>query len=44
MYACKYHIALNYDPDSYFFPTIFTQATKQDRRLLVEDSCAINNL
>ena len=44
MYVCMYCIALNYDPDIYFFPIIFTQATKQDRCLLVEDSHTINNL
>ena len=27
-----------------FFPAIFNQATKQDKRLLVEDSHAVYNL
>ena len=44
MYANNYCIALNYGPDVYFFPAIFNQATKQDRCLLVEDSCAVYNL
>ena len=30
-FSCVYRIALNYGPAIYFFPAIFTQATKQDR-------------
>ena len=39
--AADYCIALNYGMDVYFFPVIFNQATKWDRCLLVEDSCAV---
>ena len=39
-----YHIASNYGPDVYFFPAIFNQATKQDRRLLWEETRAVYNL
>ena len=41
---CTYRIASNYGPDVYFFPAIFNQATKQDRRLLSEETCAVYNL
>ena len=39
-----YCIALNYGPGIYFFPTIFNQTTKQDRRLFLEETCAVYNL
>ena len=39
-----YRIALNYGPGIYFFPLIFNQATKQDRRLLSEETRAVYNL
>ena len=42
--AQTYHISLNNGPGVYFFPAIFTQATKQGRCLLVEDSHAVYNL
>ena len=39
-----YSIASNYGPGVYFFPTIFNQTTKQDRRLLSEETRAVYNL
>ena len=36
----KYHIALNYSSDVYFFPVIFNQATERDKRLLLEETHA----
>ena len=40
----KYCIASNYGPGVYFFPAILNQATKQDRWLLSEETCAVYNL
>ena len=39
-----YCIASNYGPGVYFFPAIFNQTTKQDRRLLLEETRAVYNL
>ena len=39
-----YRIASNYGPGVYFYPVIFNQATKQDRHLLSEETCAVYNL
>ena len=39
-----YCIALNYSLGIDFFPAIFNQTTKQDRRLLLEETCAVYNL
>ena len=39
-----YHIASNYGPGVYFFPAIFNQAIKQERRLLSDETCAVYNL
>ena len=39
-----YRIASNYGPGVYFFPAIFNQATKWDRRLLSEETHAVYNL
>ena len=51
MYVCiyvylvhNYRIASNYGPSIYFFPAIFNQATKRDRRLLSEEAHAVYNL
>ena len=43
-YHIYYRIALNCGPGIYFFPVIFTPATKWDRCLLVEDSHMVYNL
>ena len=37
-------IALNYGPDVYFFPAIFNQATKQNKWLVLEETCAVYNI
>ena len=42
--VCMYRIASNYGPGVYFFPAIFNQATKRDRRLLSEETRAVYNL
>ena len=39
-----YHIASNYGQGIYFFPVIFNQPTKQDRKLLSEEICTVYNL
>ena len=40
----SYRIALNYGPSVYFFPVIFNQATKRDKRLLSGETHAVYNL
>ena len=44
MYVYIYRIASSYGPGIYFFPANFNQATKQDRRLLSEETLAVYNL
>ena len=39
-----YRIASNYGLGVYFFPGIFNQVTKQDRRILSEETRTVYNL